>query len=233
MDFSLFYLDALHLVEKDNLKLGKSILKAIDPNSNANPYKNAVRFKINECDFPPLPSPAIRPKPIHSPVKCLGPIRKPIRRLFKSFAQGSEAFRLTALPACSVPVSISHSSLHQPFVTWVLYVSSVRIATATFPSRIPNICYTNASIRSFPSKLKTSISLKFSLSFHQKYAPTSVARSPYSSDPSSVSSPPVTSLSISSQSNKFFLPKSLPPLKTLVCINSSVSGTVSNGKVSD
>ena len=30
LDFSLFYPDGLHLVQKDNLKLGKSILKAID-----------------------------------------------------------------------------------------------------------------------------------------------------------------------------------------------------------
>ena len=30
LDFSLFYSDGLHLVEKSNLELGKSILKAID-----------------------------------------------------------------------------------------------------------------------------------------------------------------------------------------------------------
>ena len=30
LDFSLFYSDGLHLVEKGNLQLGKSILKAID-----------------------------------------------------------------------------------------------------------------------------------------------------------------------------------------------------------
>ena len=54
LEFSLFYSDALHLVEKGNLKLGKSILKAIDSNSNANPYKNAVCFNLNECDLPPL-----------------------------------------------------------------------------------------------------------------------------------------------------------------------------------
>ena len=55
LNFSLFFSDGLHLVEKSNLKLGKSILKAIDSNSNANPYKNAVCFNLNECDFPPLP----------------------------------------------------------------------------------------------------------------------------------------------------------------------------------
>ena len=39
LDFSLFYSDGLHLVEKGNLKLGKSILKATDSNSNATSYK--------------------------------------------------------------------------------------------------------------------------------------------------------------------------------------------------
>ena len=82
LDFSLFYSDGLHLVEKGNLKLGKSILKAINSNSNVNPYK-VVCFNLNECDFPLLPSPATRSKPLYSPVKYVGPVRKPIRRLFK------------------------------------------------------------------------------------------------------------------------------------------------------
>ena len=59
MDFLLFYylnLEALHLVEKGNLKLGKSILKPIDSISNANPSKSAVCFNLHECDFAPLPS---------------------------------------------------------------------------------------------------------------------------------------------------------------------------------
>ena len=68
MNFLLFFSDGLHLVEKGNLKLGKSILKAIDSNSNANLYKNAVCFNLNECDFPPLPSPATRSKPPYAPV---------------------------------------------------------------------------------------------------------------------------------------------------------------------
>ena len=87
LDFLLFYSDGLHLVEKGNLKLGKSILKAIDSNSNANLYKNAVCFNLNECNFPPLPSPATTSKPFYSLVKYVGPVRKSIRRLFKSFAQ--------------------------------------------------------------------------------------------------------------------------------------------------
>ena len=92
LDFSLFYSDALHLVEKGNLKLGKSILKAIDSNSNANPYKNAVCFNLNECNFPPLPFPATRSKPLYSLVKYAGHVRKPIRLLFKLFAQGYASF---------------------------------------------------------------------------------------------------------------------------------------------
>ena len=80
LDFSLFYSDGLHLVEKGNLRFRKSILKAIDSNINANSYKNAVWFNLNECDFSPLPSPATRSKP---PVKYVCPVRKPIRCLFK------------------------------------------------------------------------------------------------------------------------------------------------------
>ena len=71
LDFLLIYSDSLHLVEKNNLKRGKSILKAIDSNSNANPYKNAVCFNLNECDFPPLPSPATRSS--HENKKGLSP----------------------------------------------------------------------------------------------------------------------------------------------------------------
>ena len=47
LDFSLFYSDGLHLAEKGNLKLGKSILKAIDSNRNANPLRkcSVLQFK--------------------------------------------------------------------------------------------------------------------------------------------------------------------------------------------
>ena len=146
MDFSLFYSDGLYIVEKGNLKLGKSIVKAIDSNSNANPYKNAVCFNLNECDFPSLPSPATTSKPLYSPVKCVGLVRKPIRCVFRSFAQVSKPFHSVVLPVCSVPISMSHSSLYQPVVASAPCVSPVRITTATFPSHIPNICYTDASI---------------------------------------------------------------------------------------
>ena len=126
-------------------------LKAIDSNSYVNPYKNAVCFNLNECNFPPLPSPATTSKPLYSPVKCVGPVRKPFRRLFRSFAQVSKPFRSVVLPVCSVPGSMSHSSLYQPAVASAPCVSPVRITTATFPSHIPNMLrfYTDASIRFF------------------------------------------------------------------------------------
>ena len=140
--------------------------------------------------------------------------------MFKSLAQGYEPFRLTVLPAFSVPVSMTHISLHQPVVTSAPYV---RITTGTFPSHVPNICYTNALIRSFSSKFKTTSSLEFSLSSHQKYSPTSTTRSPYSPYPACVSSPPVITLSLSSQKNSdraasvppSFLPSSIAVLLTL------------------
>ena len=81
-----FRCDALYLVEKGNIRLGKSILKAIDSFSNANHNKSAVCFNLNECDFPPLPSLETGSKPLHSPVKCVGrksvckPVRKPVPR---------------------------------------------------------------------------------------------------------------------------------------------------------
>ena len=90
--FSLVYSDGLHLVEKRNLRLGKSILKATDSNGNANPLKYAVCFNLNECDFPELPSPATRCKLLYSPVKCVGPVCKPIRRVFKFLLKVMDLF---------------------------------------------------------------------------------------------------------------------------------------------
>ena len=45
LGFSLFYSDALHLVEKGNFKLDKSILKAIDSNSNMILKYSMLQFK--------------------------------------------------------------------------------------------------------------------------------------------------------------------------------------------
>ena len=89
-------------------------------------------------------------------------------------------------------------SLYQPVVTPVPCVSPVRIPNAIFSSHMPNICYTNAWIQSFLSKLKTLSTLKSSLSSHQIYAPTCAFKSPYSTDWESVRFPLVATFSISS-----------------------------------
>ena len=95
-------------------------------------------FNLNECDFPPLLSPATRSRP---PVKYVGPVRKPIRRVLKSFAEGYEAFRSTVLLTYYVPVSMSHSLLYQPIVTNSSCASPARTTTENFPSHMPSICY--------------------------------------------------------------------------------------------
>ena len=94
---------------------------------------------------------------------------------------------------------MSHISLHQSVVTSSLCASPVRITTAAFLPHIPKICYANAAIRSFSSKLKTTSSLEFSLPSHQKCAPTSATRSPYTPYPARVGSFLFTTLSISWQ----------------------------------
>ena len=86
-----------------------------------------------------MPYPATRCKPICSSVKYVGPVLKPIRRVLKPFAQDYKTFRSTVLEVCSVPVSMIHSSLYQPVVTYVPYVIPFRIPAATFRSHIPNI----------------------------------------------------------------------------------------------
>ena len=143
LNFSLFFSDGLHLVEKGNLKLGKSILKAIDSNSNAIPYKNAVCFNLNECDLPPLPSPATRSKSPYAPVKYVGPIRKPFRRLF---AQVYEPYRSTVLPAYSVPASISKAS-NRSFSSKLKTTSSPKASLSSHqkcaPTSATRSCYSS------------------------------------------------------------------------------------------
>ena len=154
-----------------------------------------------------MPYPATRCKPICSSVKYVGPVLKPIRRVLKPFVQDYKTFRSTVLEVCSVTVSMLHSSLYQPVVTYVPYVIPFRIPTATFPSHIPNIWYTNASIWSVSFKPKTTSTLMYSLSFHQinasprtfrtplltssyyeKYVPTFATKPPYSPDQKNASS---------------------------------------------
>ena len=110
-----------------------------------------------------------------------------------------------------------HSSLYQPVVTYVPYVIPFKISTATFPSQLPNIWYTNASIWSVSLKPKATSALTYSLSFHQinasprtfrtplltasyyeKYVPTFATKPPYSPDQENASSHPVTMLSFAS-----------------------------------
>ena len=62
LNFSLFYSDGLHLVQKGNLKLGKCILKGTDSTISGSRtpsrYKNSVcstNFNLNLEDFPTLP----------------------------------------------------------------------------------------------------------------------------------------------------------------------------------
>ena len=239
MDFSLFYSDALHLVAKGNLKLCKSKLKATDSFSNAKPYKSAVCFNLNECDFPPLSSPATKSKPLHFPVKCVG--RKPICRFTKSFAQTYESFRSTVLPACSVPVSMSHSSLHQPLVTSAPSVSPVIIttATATRTTTAPTSA-TRSPYSPYPACVSSPPVTTLSI-LSQKNSDRA-ASVPPSFLPSSIVVSSVNSLNssyvartkpLSFKATKYLVPKSLPPLKTSICINSSASGQVSDGAVSD
>ena len=94
--FCSFIQIVLHLVKKGNLKLGKSILEAVDSNSNGNPYTNAVCFNLNECDFPLLPFPATRCKPfayqqnmwvlfINQSVMCLNQLFKNMNLSVKLF----------------------------------------------------------------------------------------------------------------------------------------------------
>ena len=71
LDCSLFSSDGLHLVQRGNLKLGKSILKEIPSTITGlripSRYKNAVcstDFNLNLEDFPTLP----RTVPVRNPV---------------------------------------------------------------------------------------------------------------------------------------------------------------------
>ena len=84
-----FFADGLYLGEKDNLKLRQSqtIDSIITIPRITNPYKNEVCLKLNEGDLPLLLLPAIRCKPICSPVKSLSLVRKLIPCVFKPFVK--------------------------------------------------------------------------------------------------------------------------------------------------
>ena len=115
------------------------------------------------------------------------------------------------------------SSLYQPAVTPVPCVSPLRIPTATFPSHMPNICYSNALIQSFSSKLKTTSTFNSSLSSHQTYAPTCATKSPYSPDQENVCSPLVTTLSISSHKTSDTVASVSRPILSFDTMDSSIN----------
>ena len=233
LNFSLFFSDGLHLVEKGNLKLGKSILKAIDSNSNANPYKNAVCFNLNECDFPPLPSPATRSKPPYDPVKYVGPVPKPFRRLF---AQVYELYRSTVLPAYSVPVSISKASIGS-FSSKLKTTSSPKASLSSHQKCAPTSA-TRSRYSSDPVCFSSIPVTTLSISSPKNSGrAASVPRLSSTTVDSSVnalnSSYVATTKPLSFKISKSLVPKSLPPPRTSFCINSSVSESVSNGTIFD
>ena len=226
LNFSLFFSDGLHLVEKGNFKLGKSISKAIDSNSNANPYKN-------ECDFPPLPSPATRSKPPYAPVKYVCPVRKPFPRLF---AQVYEPCRSIVLPAYSVPVSTSKASIRS-------FSSKLKTTSSPKASLSPHQkCAPTSATRSryssdpvcFSSIPVTTLSIS---SPKNSDRAASVPHLPSTTVDSSVnalnSSYVATTKPLSFKTSKSLVPKSLAPLRTSFCTNSSVSESVSNGAIFD
>ena len=233
MNCSLFFCDGLHLVEKGNLKLVKSILKAIDSNSNANPYKNAVCFNLNECDFPPLPSPATRSKPPYAPVKYVGPVRKPFRRLF---AQVYEPFRSTVLPAYSIPVSTSKASIRS-FSSKLKTTSSPKASLSSHQKCAPTSA-TRSRYSSDPVCFSSIPVTTLSISSPKNSdRAASVPRLPSTTVDSSVnalnSSYVATTKPLSFKTSKSLVPKSLAPLRTSFCINSSVSESVSIGTIFD
>ena len=162
-DFLLFYSDGLNLVEKGNAKLGKYILKATDSNSKANPYKNSVSFNLNECESPPL----TRSKPLYSPVKYVGSIRKPIRRLFKSFAQSYELFQSTVLPACLYPSQCL--TIHCINLLLPMYLASIllELQLQPFPLTYQTFAILMLWYNLFLQSLKQGSDRNFKVNFHE------------------------------------------------------------------
>ena len=187
-------------------------------------------------NFPPLPSPATRSKPPYSPVKYVGPVRKPIRRLLKTFAQGYEPFRSTVLPACSVPVSVPNASFRS-FSSKLKTTSSLKSSFSSHQKCAPTSA-TRSRYSLDPACFSSVPVTTLSISSHKNSdRAASVPRLPSNTVDSSVnalnSSYVATTKPLPFRTRKSLVPKSLTPLRTSFCINSSVSGTVSNGTVSD
>ena len=134
-----FFADGLYLDEKGNLKLAKSIFKAIDSIITiprfTNPYKNEVCLKLSEGYLPFLSLPAIRCKSICSPVKSVSLVCKLIPCVFKPFVKVIAIY--VHLPYLFVLHPSRCLRAHCINLLLPLYLG---IPTATFFSHIPNIC---------------------------------------------------------------------------------------------
>ena len=142
LDFSLFYSDDLHLVQKGNLKLGKYILKAIDSTITGSRipsrYKNTLcstDFSLNLEDFPILP----RTVPVRSPVSFN-------KYIFKVVSTSSVC---PIKPICdsnvppSKPVSASSFGTGKPISNRNVCPSKTVSASSASPGK--SICISNAS----------------------------------------------------------------------------------------
>ena len=143
LDFSLFYSDDLHLVQKGNLKLGKSILKAIDSTITGSRipirYKNTVcstDFNLNLEDFPTLP----RTVPVFNPVSFNKSIFKVVST---SSARPSKPICDSNVPP-SKPVSASSFRTGKPISNRNVRPSKTVSASSVSPDK--PICGSNVSL---------------------------------------------------------------------------------------
>ena len=134
MDFSLFYSDGLHLVQKGNLKLGKSILKAIASTITGSRilsrYKNAVcstDFNFNLEDFPTLP----RTIPVHNPVSFNQSMFKVVST---SSVRPSKPICDSNVPP-SKPVSASSFRASKPIINRNVRPSETMSASSVSPGK--------------------------------------------------------------------------------------------------
>ena len=166
----------------------------------------------------------------------MDPVHKLIRRLLKTFAQGYEPFRSTVLPVCSVPVSVPHA-LIRSFSSKPKTTSFLKSSFSSHQKCAPTSA-TRSRYSLDPACFSSVPVTTLSISSHKNSdRAASVPRLPSNTVDSSVnalnSSYVATTKPLSFKTTKSLVPKSLAPFKTSVCINSSVSGTVSNGAVSD
>ena len=137
LDFSLFYSDGLHLVQKGNLKLGKSILKAIDSTITGSriPCRYSD-FNLNLEDF--------------STLLCTVPVCNPVffnKSIFKVVSTSSIR---PSKPICdsnvppSKPVSASSFRASKPISNRNVRPSKTVSASSVSPGK--PICGSNVSL---------------------------------------------------------------------------------------